>query len=129
MGVLVQTYILTDDVSFHCFYVVDPTKTKTDVELESIDVGNGPGLPRGLMKFNFESPAPSQSMIETSGGAFEVAGLYLSARYRDKEFCRIGYYVRYEYANPALQENTDANPALQENTDASPALQENKDAP
>mmetsp|Transcript_9232 Transcript_9232/g.25844 ORF Transcript_9232/g.25844 Transcript_9232/m.25844 type:complete len:216 (-) Transcript_9232:58-705(-) len=96
---------LAEDAVFRCMYVVDPSKAKTDVELESIDVGNGPGLPCGLMKFVFESPAPSRSVIEAGGGALEVAGLYISAVYRGVEFCRVGYFVRHEYDNPALQED------------------------
>lgn len=96
---------LAEDVVFRCLYVVDASKAKTDVELESIDVGNGPGLPCGLMKFVFESPPPSRNIIERSGGPFEVAGLYLSAVYRGAEFCRIGYFVRHEYEDAQLQEN------------------------
>mmetsp|Transcript_76209 Transcript_76209/g.176816 ORF Transcript_76209/g.176816 Transcript_76209/m.176816 type:complete len:178 (+) Transcript_76209:130-663(+) len=96
---------LAEDALFRCLYVVDASKPKTDLELESIDVGNGPGLPCGLMKFVFESPAPSRQVIEAGGSVFEVAGLYLSALYRGAEFCRIGYFVRHEYDDPALQEN------------------------
>lgn len=95
---------LAEDVVFRCLYVVDASKAKTDVELESIDVGNGPGLPCGLMKFVFESPAPSRSVIEACGDPLEVTGLYLSAVYRGAEFCRVGYFVRYEYDDKTLQE-------------------------
>merc|ERR1712048_686226 len=51
-----------------------------------------------------EAPAPTRAAIESAGGALEVTGLYLSAIYRGFEFERIGYFVRYEYTDPALQE-------------------------
>eukprot|EP00406_Dinophysis_acuminata_P059458 CAMPEP_0179268100 /NCGR_PEP_ID=MMETSP0797-20121207/30268_1 /TAXON_ID=47934 /ORGANISM="Dinophysis acuminata, Strain DAEP01" /LENGTH=173 /DNA_ID=CAMNT_0020976375 /DNA_START=70 /DNA_END=588 /DNA_ORIENTATION=+ len=93
---------LTEDAVFHCFYVVDPAQAKTDVELESIDVGP---LPVGVMNFVFEPPGPTTAMVEASGGALEVGGLYVSAVYRGKEFCRVGYFVRHEYESPELQES------------------------
>jgi len=77
---------------------------KSDAELESIDVGEGSGLPAGRMTVTLEAPAPTRSMITQSGGPFDVGGMYISAAYKGSEFCRVGYYVRYEYDNPALRE-------------------------
>mmetsp|Transcript_88804 Transcript_88804/g.198574 ORF Transcript_88804/g.198574 Transcript_88804/m.198574 type:complete len:217 (+) Transcript_88804:55-705(+) len=96
---------LAEDAIFLCRYIVDPSSTLSDVELESVDVGNGPGLPQGVFKFVVEAPAPPRDVIEASGGALEVAGLYLSGVYRGAEFCRVGYYVRHEYNDPVLQES------------------------
>jgi len=93
------------DIVFRCVYIVDPEAANNDVELESIDVGDGPGVSRGILKFALESRAPTSAEIEAGGGAMEVAGLYLSALYRDAEFCRVGYYVRHEYDNPLLVES------------------------
>merc|ERR1712187_30541 len=65
-----------------------------DLELDSVDVGNGPGLSVGAMKFEFESPAPPLDALEASDAA-DVAGLYLSASYRGTEFCRVGDFVKH----------------------------------
>eukprot|EP00927_Polykrikos_kofoidii_P054898 TRINITY_DN49242_c0_g1_i1.p1 TRINITY_DN49242_c0_g1~~TRINITY_DN49242_c0_g1_i1.p1 ORF type:complete len:192 (-),score=32.51 TRINITY_DN49242_c0_g1_i1:285-860(-) len=100
---------LQEDVLFRCCFIVDPKRPDLDVELDSIDVGNGPGLPQGTMKFALESPSPTRQMIESSGGVFEVAGLYISALYREKEFCRVGYFLRHEYVDPKLHENPPEN--------------------
>ncbi|CAE7301526.1 ASF1 [Symbiodinium necroappetens] len=98
---------LKEDLLFRCMYVTDSASGK-DVELESIDVGDGPGVRQGVQRFRFESSPPAQSAIEASGGPLEVAGLYLSALYRGEEFCRVGYYVRHDYDDPALQEDPPA---------------------
>lgn len=95
---------LAEDVLFRCVYIVDAGNPKTDIELEAVDVGNGPGLPVGLMRFNFESDPPSKQAVE-EGGALDVGGIYISASYRGAEFCRVGYFVRHEYDDPMLQEN------------------------
>lgn len=60
--------------------------------MDSIDVGNGPGVNQGLLKFTFECSGPSEQLREASH-PLEVAGLYLSAVYGGKEFCRVGYYL------------------------------------
>mmetsp|Transcript_16898 Transcript_16898/g.49442 ORF Transcript_16898/g.49442 Transcript_16898/m.49442 type:complete len:206 (-) Transcript_16898:34-651(-) len=107
---------LAEDAVFRCMYVVDPSNAKTDIELDSIDVGNGPGLQAGLMRFEFEASPPSRDVIVKGGGTSDVAGLYVSGVYRGAEFCRVGYYVRYEYTDPRLQESPPeeiAWPALQ----------------
>eukprot|EP00435_Cladocopium_sp_Y103_P022198 s1785_g5.t1 len=100
---------LAEDMVFRCVYI--PYGSGSEKELESIDVGDGPGLRQGLLKFNFESAPPAKTDLEAKGadsqesGPLEVAGLYISALYGGKEFCRVGYYVRYEYDDPQLQEN------------------------
>eukprot|EP00930_Biecheleria_cincta_P044745 TRINITY_DN30811_c0_g1_i2.p1 TRINITY_DN30811_c0_g1~~TRINITY_DN30811_c0_g1_i2.p1 ORF type:complete len:167 (+),score=30.64 TRINITY_DN30811_c0_g1_i2:54-554(+) len=104
---------LPEDVVFQCFFVVDASDSKKDVLLESIDVGS-PGLPKGVMKFTFESDPPTQSDLQAALGEIqkdsplEVSGIYLAALYRGEEFCRVGYYVRHEYDDPALQEQAGA---------------------
>eukprot|EP00434_Breviolum_minutum_P028316 symbB.v1.2.025052.t1/scaffold2412.1/size81594/3 len=100
---------LAEDMVFRCVYI--PYASGYEKELESIDVGDGPGLRQGLLKFNFESAPPSKADLEAKSpdsaesGPLEVAGLYISALYGGKEFCRVGYYVRYEYDDEELQEN------------------------
>ncbi|CAJ1458156.1 unnamed protein product [Effrenium voratum] len=98
---------LKEDLVFRCVYISDGSGE--EVELESIDVGDGPGLRQGFLKFNFESNPPSQKDVEASGGPLEVAGLFLAALYQGQEFCRVGYFVRYEYDDPELQENPPEN--------------------
>lgn len=99
---------LPEDVVFQCFFVVDASDPKKDVLLESIDVGS-PGLPKGVMKFTLESDPPAQSDLQAAlgevqkEGPLEVSGIYLAAFYRGQEFCRVGYYVRHEYDDAALQ--------------------------
>merc|ERR1719160_118110 len=85
-------------------YVLGDKDDAQEVELESIDVGSGSGLPKGLMKFVFEGDPPDQSTIAL-GGVLEVAGVYIAAAYRNSEFCRVGWYIRNEYDTPELEEN------------------------
>merc|ERR1712232_310344 len=99
---------MKEDVVLRCVYILDPERPQLDPELDSIDMGNGPGLPAGVMKFVFESRPPTQVEIERGGGLQEASALYLSAEYRGKEFCRVGYFVRYEYTDPALREEPPA---------------------
>lgn len=100
---------LSQDLLFRCLYISDPGAVHSDIELDCIDVGDG-GVPRGVLKFVFDVPPPSQSMILSGGGPQDVAGLYLCAQYRGEEFTRVGYYVRYEYEDPAMQEEPPAVP-------------------
>lgn len=103
---------LQEDMVMRCCFCTEPDKkTEADHELEAIDVGNGPGLVRGIQKFQFEVPAPSKAKLEQSG-VLEVAGLYLSASYRDQEFVRVGWYVRHEYDDPALNEEGNQPPTI-----------------
>eukprot|EP00933_Yihiella_yeosuensis_P081773 TRINITY_DN95458_c0_g1_i1.p1 TRINITY_DN95458_c0_g1~~TRINITY_DN95458_c0_g1_i1.p1 ORF type:complete len:217 (+),score=34.21 TRINITY_DN95458_c0_g1_i1:37-651(+) len=92
---------LSEDVVFKSIFIMD----NKDVVLDEADVGNSPGLQAGILRFNFESDPPLQSQIEQAGGPKEVTGLYISAFYKDAEFCRLGYYIRFEYEDPELEEN------------------------
>mmetsp|Transcript_95931 Transcript_95931/g.151026 ORF Transcript_95931/g.151026 Transcript_95931/m.151026 type:complete len:181 (+) Transcript_95931:32-574(+) len=101
---------LSEDVVFSCCYVVDPASASSDLVLVDADVGDGPGLKRGMMKFVLESPPPPLTALQQSGiilsdGQPDVGGLYISAAYRGKEFCRIGYFIRLEYDDAELQQN------------------------
>mmetsp|Transcript_62932 Transcript_62932/g.121245 ORF Transcript_62932/g.121245 Transcript_62932/m.121245 type:complete len:227 (+) Transcript_62932:75-755(+) len=96
---------LAEDIVFRCMFVVSPEAGSDDVELDSADIGNGPGIQAGLMRFVFEAPAPTRRQIEESGSVADTTAVYLTATYKGEEFCRIGYYVRHEYVEPLLQEN------------------------
>eukprot|EP00931_Biecheleriopsis_adriatica_P108188 TRINITY_DN82525_c0_g1_i1.p1 TRINITY_DN82525_c0_g1~~TRINITY_DN82525_c0_g1_i1.p1 ORF type:complete len:192 (-),score=28.91 TRINITY_DN82525_c0_g1_i1:109-639(-) len=96
---------LQEDLLFRCVFVGDASHPTREVELEAIDVGNGPGVAKGLMQFTFEACPPSRSAIEESGGPLDVSGIYLSALYRGNEFCRVGYYLRHDYDDKELQED------------------------
>jgi len=95
---------LQEDLLFRCIFVVDPADATKDVELECIDVGNG-GLPSGPVEFKFEVEPPKVERLEAAGGVQEVQGIYISALYRNQEFTRIGYYLRHDYDDPAVQED------------------------
>mmetsp|Transcript_68809 Transcript_68809/g.119477 ORF Transcript_68809/g.119477 Transcript_68809/m.119477 type:complete len:200 (-) Transcript_68809:123-722(-) len=106
---------LSEDLVFRCLFVVDASKqSASDVELDCIDVGN-PGLSKGIMKFVFQCAAPSKGDIIASGclergeEGFDISGIYLSALYRDQEFCRVGYYLVVEYDDPKLQDDPPAD--------------------
>ena len=96
---------LQEDVLFKCSFLGEHGET----ELEEIDVGNGPGLPIGLLKFKFEVTPPSQSQLMASGVFVDdrpdVCAVAVSALYRGREFCRVGYYYRLEYNDPNMNEN------------------------
>eukprot|EP00928_Gymnodinium_smaydae_P004735 TRINITY_DN11613_c0_g1_i1.p1 TRINITY_DN11613_c0_g1~~TRINITY_DN11613_c0_g1_i1.p1 ORF type:complete len:254 (-),score=45.33 TRINITY_DN11613_c0_g1_i1:46-711(-) len=94
---------LAEDILFRCIFIQDASCSERDVELDSLFVGNGPGLQAGVMKFVLECPAPTVQQLEESGGGSDVVGIYLTATYRDTEFCRVGYYVRHEDPSAPVQ--------------------------
>lgn len=95
------------DAIFRCVYVADAEgKTgEAEVELDALDVGSDPGLPKGFSKFALDTDPPSRFLLEKGEGPLEVAGLYISGTYRGEEFIRIGYYLRHQYTDEALQQN------------------------
>mmetsp|Transcript_80386 Transcript_80386/g.225949 ORF Transcript_80386/g.225949 Transcript_80386/m.225949 type:complete len:217 (+) Transcript_80386:155-805(+) len=97
---------LKEDAMFRCMYVSDADDdAEGEEELESMDVGNEPGLPQGIMEFMLGAPAPPRCLLEKGGGPLEAAGLYISGIYRGKEFFRVGYFTRHQYDSEELQEN------------------------
>eukprot|EP00929_Paragymnodinium_shiwhaense_P041593 TRINITY_DN21592_c0_g1_i1.p1 TRINITY_DN21592_c0_g1~~TRINITY_DN21592_c0_g1_i1.p1 ORF type:complete len:193 (-),score=56.07 TRINITY_DN21592_c0_g1_i1:219-797(-) len=96
---------LAEDVLIRCCFILDPRCPDKDVELDSMEIGNDPGVNKGVMKFILDAPAPTQMLLEEAGGPLEVQGMYLAAVYRGSEFCRIGYYLRHEYVDKDLQES------------------------
>mmetsp|Transcript_43389 Transcript_43389/g.99991 ORF Transcript_43389/g.99991 Transcript_43389/m.99991 type:complete len:181 (+) Transcript_43389:54-596(+) len=99
---------LPEDITCKCFFTMDAWDLKKDTELEACDIGDGPGLTKGLLKFDLPVRAPSKFMIEAAG-VLEVTAMYISFIYRGTEFHRTGYYVRHEYDTPELQETPPAD--------------------
>lgn len=102
------TQALEEDAEFRLLYMVPNLE---DMELDSLDVGNAPGLDKGPMRFILEAPAPDLSKVPVKS-LLDVAGITLEANYRGQTFCHVGYHVRHEYTDPALQDDPPENPEL-----------------
>merc|ERR1712232_1194217 len=64
------------------------------------------------MRLEFKTPPPTVAALQACGMASgDVGGLYISARYKGAEFCRVGYYVRYEDPlSPPVENLPDGTP-------------------
>lgn len=59
--------------------------------------------------FSCQAEAPNLSLIPQAD-LLDVTVLLLTCSYREREFVRIGYYVRVDYQDPQLQENPPETP-------------------
>lgn len=82
-----------DDLEWKLIYVGSPEDEKYDQILESIVVGP---VSLGRSKFIFETDPPVLAKIPHAD-LFEVTVILLTCSYREKEFIRIGYFVKNDY--------------------------------
>jgi len=100
---------LEDNVVLRCIFIGDCSSRRGDLELASMHKN----ALSGKEVLTFESRAPSLQNLRSSGmigenGELDVGALYLTAEYMGHEFCRVGFFLRLEYKDPALQESPPA---------------------
>ncbi|KAF4677617.1 hypothetical protein FOL47_000572 [Perkinsus chesapeaki] len=84
---------LKEDLEWSMVYVGDANDSSKDQELDSVELGP---VEVATMKFTFEAPAPDLTKVPKDD-VLDVTGLFISASYQSREFCRIGFYLKHEY--------------------------------
>lgn len=80
------------EVEWSMTYIGSAQDNKHDQLLDSVEVATV----IATMKFVFEAPAPNLFLVPKED-QLDNSAVVLSAKYRGREFCRIGYYMRHEY--------------------------------
>ncbi|CAD8045771.1 unnamed protein product [Paramecium primaurelia] len=93
---------LTDEIEWNLIYIGSPLSDKFDQVLDNFSMGP---LQKGFMQFTITSQPPNYQLIPSKEDLFSVSALILSAKYRQKEFFRVGYYVYNNYTEAELIEN------------------------
>ncbi|CAK72461.1 unnamed protein product (macronuclear) [Paramecium tetraurelia] len=93
---------LPDEIEWNLIYIGSPLSDKYDQVLDNFSMGP---LQKGLMQFTITSQPPNYQLIPSKEDLFSVSALILTAKYRQKEFFRVGYYVYNNYTEAELIEN------------------------
>jgi histone chaperone ASF1 len=80
------------EVEWTMTYIGSAQDNKHDQLLDSVEVETI----IATMKFVFEAPAPNLFLVPKED-QLDNSAVILSAKYRGREFCRVGYYLRHEY--------------------------------
>jgi histone chaperone ASF1 len=80
------------EVEWTMTYIGSAQDNKHDQLLDTVEVETQ----IATMKFVFEAPAPNLFLVPRED-QLDNSAVILSARYRGREFCRVGYYMRHEY--------------------------------
>lgn len=87
---------LEEDIEMRMIFIWSTKNEKQDQEIDSCDVG--PLDSTGVRRFTMKGSTPDFFAIPRKF-ALDVCAIYVSAIYKGKEFCRVGYYVKHEYLN------------------------------
>jgi len=93
-----------EDIEWKLVYMGSPENNEYDQVLEVVDVGP---IQIGRNTFTFQSPPPDLTQIPISD-LVELTALLLICSYKNREFIRVGYYVRNTFNDLPLGE--DGNP-------------------
>jgi histone chaperone ASF1 len=80
------------EVEWSMTYIGSAESNQYDQLLDSVEVETL----LATMKFVFEAPAPNLFRVPKED-QLDNAAVILSAKYRGREFCRVGFYLRHEY--------------------------------
>jgi histone chaperone ASF1 len=80
------------EVEWSMTYIGSAESNLYDQLLDSVEVETV----LATMKFVFEAPAPNLFRVPKAD-QLDNAAVILSAKYRGREFCRVGFYLRHEY--------------------------------
>lgn len=80
------------EVEWSITYVGSGQDSKYDQLLDTVEVETV----MATMKFVFEAPAPNLFLVPKDD-QLDNSAIIIAARYKGKEFCRVGYYMRHEY--------------------------------
>ena len=80
------------EVEWTMTYVGSGQDNKFDQLLDTVEVETV----MATMKFVFEAPPPNLFLLPKED-QLDNSAVILSAKYKEREFCRVGYYMRHEY--------------------------------
>ena len=86
------TRLEANEVEWTMTYVGSAQDNKYDQQLDSVEVETV----MATMKFVFEARAANLFLVPKED-QLDNSAVILSAKYRGREFCRVGYYMRHEY--------------------------------
>lgn len=86
------TQLEAKEVEWSMTYIGSAQDSKYDQQLDSVEVETVVAT----MKFVFEAPPPNLFLVPKED-QLDNSAVLLSAKYRGREFCRVGYYMRHEY--------------------------------
>lgn len=89
---------LQADLEWRMVYVGSATDETQDQELDGIELGP---LEIAPMKFVFTAPPPNLLLVPKED-QLDVSVVFLAAGYKGQEFCRVGYYIKHEYAEGSV---------------------------
>ena len=89
---------LQADLEWRMVYVGSATDETQDQELDCIELGP---LEIAPMKFVFTAPPPNLLLVPKED-QLDVSVVFLAAGYKGQEFCRVGYYIKHEYAEGSV---------------------------
>eukprot|EP01095_Lingulamoeba_sp_RSL-Kostka_P016975 TRINITY_DN8588_c0_g1_i1.p1 TRINITY_DN8588_c0_g1~~TRINITY_DN8588_c0_g1_i1.p1 ORF type:complete len:158 (+),score=42.79 TRINITY_DN8588_c0_g1_i1:78-551(+) len=97
---------LEHDLEWKITYVSSAEKSEYDQVLDSVQLGP---IQKGVSKFLFQAPAPDPEQIP-SDDILGVTVIYLSCLYQEKEFSRVGFFVRNEYTEEFKEQHKEELP-------------------
>lgn len=80
------------EVEWTMSYIGSAQDNKHDQLLDTVEVETV----MATMKFVFEAPSPNLFLVPKED-QLDNSAIIISAKYRAREFCRIGFYMRHEY--------------------------------
>ena len=80
------------EVEWSMTYIGSAQDSKYDQLLDTVEVETVVAT----MKFVFEAPPPNLFLVPKED-QLDNSAVLISAKYRGREFCRVGYYMRHEY--------------------------------
>jgi histone chaperone ASF1 len=100
------TQLEAKEVEWSMTYIGSAQDNKYDQLLDTVEVETV----MATMKFVFEAPPPNLFLVPKED-QLDNSAILLSAKYRGREFCRVGFYMRHEYpvefVNSLRPPNTD----------------------
>lgn len=86
-------------------YVGSAQSDSYDQLLDSVEVETV----LATMEFEFDAPPPNLFLVPRED-QLDNSAVILSAKYKGREFCRVGYYMRHEYSSEFVNSLRSVNP-------------------
>lgn len=99
------TELEAKEVEWTMTYVGSAQSDQYDQLLDTVEVDTV----LATMEFEFDAPPPNLYLVPRDD-QLDNAAVLLSAKYKGREFCRVGYYLRHEYTPEFVDSLRQANP-------------------
>jgi histone chaperone ASF1 len=108
------------EIEWTMTYIGSAESNRHDQLLDTVEVETV----LATMKFVFEAPAPNLFLVPKED-QLDNSAVILSAKYRGREFCRVGFYLRHEYFPEFLATLRGSTDAILSVTEPEPPCGEN----